>query len=415
MGDRARATLLFLLFVAAGALASVPRAGHWSGSWKQALDAGAGATVFIGPAAAGAACLAYARLRSSAMDDVLLQSRRDWMRWLQPLLVTWTLASLGLLVVAIGTTTVASLRGVPASPALLWILLPACGLLAGQAAIGAAIGYASARAWAAPAAVVLVFLLFLWTTVGPAPDFFDSGGATGSLAGMTYRPWPTAAVGVAGLALAGSVLVVAHRRLFLSSAPRRALALGVVATWVLSWWFTPDDAGERYQVLDDPPLACAGARPEVCVLADTPRPLKDLVRKVEEQAAALRGLGVALPARFVQSAYGPPADPRDGVVVLLDQSSRRVVDDERATDTLVRPAACPADYGSEPAYLLFDVRRLLGRWLQVEAGLREPRPADGDFGWLTGDRLVREDWVRSTYALLSTCRIGQLRMPDGLG
>ncbi|HVK27031.1 MAG TPA: hypothetical protein VM575_01715 [Nocardioides sp.] len=410
VGDRSRAALLLVLLVLAGAAASAPRIGDWSGSWKQALDTGAGATVFIGPVASGAACLAYARLRSSAMDDIVLQSRRDWWRWLQPLVTVWALASLALVLVALGTTSIAAARGVPASPTLFWVLLPPCGLLAGQAAIGAAIGHASARLWAAPAAVVLVFLLFLWTTVGPIPDFFDTGGATGSLAGQTYRVWPTVAVGVAGLALAGSVLVLAHPRLFLANALRSVVALGVLATWVAGWWFTPADGGERYVLLDDPPLACAGAEPQVCVLADTPRPLKDLATKVDRQAAALRAIGVALPARFVES-YGPPEDSGDGIVVLLDESPRRTVDPERATDTLVRPAACPADYADEPPFLAFDARRQLGRWLQLRAGLLEPDPESGDFAWLTGDPATQAAWVRTTYRQLSECRYDQIRLP----
>lgn len=409
VGDRVRAVLLLVLLVLAGVAASAPRFSDWSGSWKQALDTGAGATVFIGPVAAGAACLAYARLRSSAMGEIVLQSRHDWWRWLQPLVAVWALASLALVLVTIGTTSVAAARGVPASPALFWVVLPACGLLAGQAAIGAAIGHATARAWAAPAAVVLVFLLFLWTTVGPLPDFFDTGGATASLAGQTYRVWPTLATGVAGLALAGAVLVLAHPRLFLATPLRGAVALGLVTTWIAGWWFTPDDGGERYARLDDPPLACAGARPQVCVLADTPRPLTDLARKVDRQAEALRRIGVQLPARFVES-YGPPSDSSDGIVVLLDESPRRTVDEERATDTLVRPAVCPADYADEPPFLAFDARRQLGRWLQVQAGLIEPDPESGDYAWLTGDPEEQATWVRATYRQLTECRYDEIRL-----
>lgn len=409
VGDRRRAALLLVLLVLAGAAASAPRFRDWSGSWKQALDTGAGATVFIGPVAAGAACLAYARLRSSAMDDIVLQSRHDWWRWLQPLVAVWALASLALVLVTIGTTSVASAHGVPASPALSWVVVPACGLLAGQAAIGAAIGHATARAWAAPAAVVLVFLLFLWTTVGPLPDFFDTGGSTGSLAGQTYRVWPTVATGVAGLALAGAVLVLAHPRLFLARPARSVVALGLVTTWVAGWWFTPGDGGERYAQVEDPPLACAGASPQVCVLADTPRPLADLARKVDRQAEALRRIGVPLPRRFVES-YGPPSDAPDGVVVLLDESSRRTVDEERATDTLVRPAACPADHADEPPLLAFDARRQLGRWLQVQAGLLEPDAASSDHAWLTGDPEEQADWVRATYRLLAECRYDEIRL-----
>lgn len=409
VGDRPRAVLVFGLFVTAGVVATLPRADQWSGSWKQALDSGAGGTVFIGPAAAGAACLAYARLRSSAMSDILLQSRRDGWRWLQPFLTIWALASLALVVVAVATSSVAAARGAPASPTLFWILVPACGVLAGQTAIGALIGQTTGRMWAAPAAVVLVFLLFLWTTVGPSPDFFDTGGATSSLGGMTYRVWPVVAVGLAGAALAGVAVVLAHPRLFLATSVRRAIALCVGAAWIGAWWFTPGDAGERLVPMADPPLACAGAHPEVCVLADLPLPLEDLAEKVDRQAAALRSLDVRLPDRFVDRPGLPR--PGEGEVNLLEDDVRRTVDVDRATDTLVRPAVCPPDYGDEPPLLAFDARRQLGRWLQVHAGLLEPDPESSDYAWLTGDPEVQATWVRTTYRQLSECRYDEIRLP----
>lgn len=400
---------MFGLFVAAGVVSTVPRADHWSGSWKQALDSGAGGTVFIGPAAAGAACLAYARLRSSAMSDIVLQSRRGVWRWLQPLVTIWALASLALVVVTAIATSVAAARGAPASPALYWILVPACGVLAGQTAVGALLGQATGRMWAAPAAVVLVFLLFLWTTVGPSPDFFDTGGATSSLGGMTYRAWPPVALGLAGLALAGVAVVLAHPPLFLATPGRRVIAAGVGAAWIASWWFAPGDSGDRVVPIADPPLRCAGAHPQVCVLADLPLPLDDLADKVDRQAAPLRALGVRLPDRFVDTPYGPPADPRDGVVNLQEDEVRRTVDVDRATDTLVRPAACPADYAESPPVLAFDVRRQLGRWLQFRAGLLEPAAEDGDYDWLHGDPATQEAWVRTTYRQLAECRYDEVR------
>lgn len=409
VGDRPRVALLFCLLVLAGAVAIAPRADHWSGSWKQALDNGAGGTVFIGPAAAGAACLVYARLRSSSMGDIVLQSRRDWQRWLRPFVTIWALASLALVLVAVAASSVAALRGAPASPVLYWILVPACGVLAGQTALGVLIGHLTARAWAAPAAVVLVFLLFMWTTVGGAPDFFDTGGATSSLGGMTYRAWPPSAIGLAGLALAGTALVLAHPRLFLATPARRLVALGVGAAWVSAWWFTPGDAGERVAPIADPPRVCAGSQPEVCVSADLPLPLEDLARKVDQQAAPLTAIGARVPNRFVDEIGLDRPKPGEGLVNLLEDDVRRTVDVDRATDTLVRPAACPADYAEGPPVLAFDVRRQLGRWLQFRAGLLEPDPRDGDYDWLHGDPKVQEAWVRTTYRQLAECRYDEVR------
>lgn len=409
VSGRLGAVVVLVMLVAAGGTSTVPNADHWIGSWKQALDVGTGATVFIGPVAAGVACLSYARLRGSAMDDVLRQSVFDWWRWLQPLMAVWFLASLALTLVVLGATTLARMNGVPSAWSSAWIVVPAFGVLAGQAAVGAAIGYASGRLWTTPAAAVLVFLLFLWTTVGPMPDFFDTGGARGSRGGAVYLFWPAAAVGLAGIALAGVVVIVAHRRVFLATATRRVVAVGVAALWVAGWWFTPADAGDRSVEMADPPRVCAGAQPEVCVLADLPLPLKDLARKVDHQAEALRALDVTLPDRFV--VIGPTTPrPGEGWVQLLEDEVHRTVDVDRATDTLVRPALCPGDRGDEPPYVAFDARRQLGRWLQFRAGLIEPDPRDGDHDWLHGDREVQEAWVRTTYRQLAECRYDEIRL-----
>jgi len=403
--------LVLGLLVAAGALSTVSRIGDWRGSWKMALDTGAGATVFIGPVAAGVACLVYARLRSSAMSEVLLQSRRDRLCWAQPLLAIWALSLLALVVVTLATTTIASLSGVPAYPGSLWIVPCAGGVLAAQAAIGAALGYASGRPWTAPLAVVVVFLLFLWTVVGPLPELFDTGGATANLAGQRFVPVPWLAVGVAGLLLALLVVALAHRRLFLATPARRVLVALVAVGWLGTALLV--DADARYALLAEPRWSCAGVRPQVCVLEENPRPLHDLADRVDRQATALEEIGVAIPGRFVESLDDPP--PGSGVVLLLDQQGRRTVSDDLATGALTRPASCPADVGAAPGYLVDDARHLLGRWLQVRAGLREPAPDDADRAWLSGDPAVSAAWVRTTYPQLTDCALAQIRMPDGLG
>lgn len=411
LGGRRAVLLTFGLLVAAGALVASSRIGDWRGSWKMALATGAGATAFVGPVAAGVACLVYARLRSSAMSEVLRQSRRDWLRWLQPLLATWLLAFAALVVVTAATTTIAWRSGVPAYPEYLWIVLPAGGVLAAQTAIGAALGHASGRAWTAPLAVVLVFLLLLWTLTGPMPEFFDTGLVSSDLAGLRFVPEPWLAVGAAGLLLAVCVVGLAHRSLFLATAGRRVLVGLAALGWVATWWAVDSDA--QFDFLADPQWTCAGAHPEVCVHAETPRPLADLAARVDRQAAALRALDVALPARFVQTLGEQPTGT--GPINLLESASRRTVPDEIATDALTRPTSCPADTGAGPAHLSFEARHLLGRWLQVRAGLLEPRPDDADRAWLTGDPAVADAWVRTTYVQLTACAYDQLRMPDGLG
>ncbi len=411
-----RVLALLVLLTAAGAVSTVPRAGDWLGSWKQALSTGTGASVFIGPVAAGVACLVYARLRSSAMSEVILQSRRDLRCWLQPLLGVWGLACGALGVVSLATTTLAALAGAPAYPQYWWVVPASFGVLAAQVALGAAIGYASARAWLAPVAVVLVFLLFLWTVVGPVPAFFTTGGATASLAGQRFAPAGWTALGLAGLALAVVILAAAmlaarQHRLLVATWPRRAGVAAALVGW-LAGWFVVGDADRLLATEPRPALTCAGSDPEVCLFAETPRPLDDLAAKVDRQAAALQALGVPVPARFADVGTDWAAH-RGGVVVLLDEYASPTVGEDRATDTLVRPAACAADFGDEPPFAAFDARYLLGRWLQVRAGVLEPAPDAPDRAWL---RSAEADaWVSATYRRLGACAFEEIRMPDGLG
>lgn len=407
--------LLVLAFLTVVVAAVAPRASSWIGSWKQALDLTAGATALLGPVAAGAACLAYSRLRSSAARELVLQAERDWLPWLQPLLAVWGLASAVLVLAAAGATTAASVAGVPAYPRLAWVLLPAIAVLGAQTAIGAAIGYASGRAWAAPLAVVIVLLLFLWTISGPVPTLFVTGGATATLAGETFAVLPVLGPGVFALGFGWCVLAAAHRQLF-ASTPARQGVLVVAALLVgIGWWWTGGDDDARYVRVADPQLSCAGSAPEVCVLREVPRPLRDLAAKVDRQARALVELGAPVPTRFSPE-WADRAS--DGVVQLwVEEETRRTVSVDAATRTLVVPARCAADSADTPVAIPFEERHLLGRWLQVRAGVLEPDPADSDAAWLAARSVTTADqeaWVRATYRQLTECAYEDVRMPDGL-
>lgn len=397
----------WVVLLAAGVVSILPRRDDWIGSWKLALDGSAGATVFIGPVAAGLACLVYSRLRSSGVGEIIAQGRRDWWSWSQPAVGLWSLASTALLCVAVGATTASSLAGVPAYPQVLWILLPALAVLGSQVAIGAAIGWASGRPWAAPLTAVMLFLLYLWTVVGPLPEFFDSGSATSSLAGFDVVPGPWVALGVAAVALTVVVLAAAHPRLLLASWPRRAVVAAAFCGWLVGW-FTVGDSSDRYAPVADPEFTCAGAQPEVCVLAETTRPLADLARRIHSGARALRKVGAPLPDRFTEQ-WG--LEPSGDGVVILDEYSTSEVAQELVIDTLVRPARCAPDYEQGPPEEVWAARRLLGRWLEMETGRYVPAAQDHWHDWLTGPPAPREAWVRTTYGQLADCAYDQVRMP----
>lgn len=416
LGGTRTVVLLSLVLLVVAVVSLAPRAASWIGSWKQALDLAAGGTALVGPVAAGAACLAYSRLRSSAASEIILQGEWDWLRWLQPFLAVWALASAALVVVTVGATTAASLAGAPMYPQFAWIVLPALAVLGAQTAIGAAIGYASGRAWAAPMAVVIVFLLFLWTVNGPVPTLFVTGGVTGTLAGQTFAVLPVVGPGVFALGLGWCVLAAAHRRLLASTVPRLVALCFAAVLVVVGWVWTGNDNDLRYVPVADPPLACAGSAPEVCVLREVPRPLHDLATKIERQASALYAIGAPVPERFSSERS---TGVQDGVVHLwADEESRRTVGDDSVTRTLVMPARCAADRADTPVDLPFEERHLLGRWLQVRAGLLVPDPDDSDAAWLSARAVTeqqQEAWVLATYRQLVACDFAGIRMPDGLG
>lgn len=182
---------------AAGVLWLSPRFSSWIGSWKQALDLAAGSTGFIGPFAAGAACLAYARLRRSAVTELMAQGRHDLRVWVRPAVAVWSLACAALLTVALGATTLASLGGVPSYWGSVWILLPALVVVGAQTAIGAAIGFRSGRTWTAPMAVAGVYSVSLLMSSGVVPEVSTPGaspapsaGSVSSPARSGHRRWP---------------------------------------------------------------------------------------------------------------------------------------------------------------------------------------------------------------------------------
>lgn len=416
LGGRWAILAQFGALLAAGVLWVAPRSTSWVGSWKQALDFGAGATAFIGPIAAGAACLAYARLRRSALSDVLLQSQRDWWVWLQPAVAVWGLASAALLVLVVGVTGLASAAGVPSYWGSSWIVIPALAVLAAQTAIGAAVGFSSGRAWLAPLVVAGVFSISFLTSSQVIPELFNTGGVTGTLSGQVFVVRPVLMPAVAAVGIVVMVLVAAAPRLFWATWPRRGVVVLGAAALVVGWLGAPASNDDRYELLSRPPQTCSGAQPQVCVFEETPRPLADLVARVERQAAFLDDAGVSVPERFTQHYVTQDHDPSDGVVHLIgDDESSSSVSDDSATDTLVTPALCAQDYGAEPSYLAMDARHLLGRWLQVRAGIRQPARGDSDRAWLLGDDDQQEAWVRDVYRQLRTCAFEEITIPDGVG
>ncbi len=413
LGGRRTVGLQLLALLAAAAAYALGRT-EWIGSWKQALDWGAGSTALVGPVAAGCACLAYARLRSSAMHEVLLQSRHDALRWLQPFLAVWALGCAAITLLTLTTTTLASLAGVPAYPQYVWILVPAWLVLAAQTAVGAAIGWASGRPWAAPVAAVLVFLLFLWTVVGPMPAVFSTGGA-GSLTGATFRPGPAFGRGLLAIGLAGGVLALAHRPLVLAGPARRAVGVLVVGALGVGWVATPDDSDGHYGPVASPAVTCAGSAPEMCVYREIPRPLADLSARAQRLARPLLDIGVRLPSRFSQAAGQDGRVGEGWVGLMAEEESRTTVSDRSVFWSLLTPARCAPDFSDDPTPVPFAERHLIARWIGVRLGDVEPDPGDSDYRWLSGDPAVQAVWVRRTYEQLATCDFAAIRMPDGVG
>lgn len=415
LGGRRAALLELLALLGAGLLPTLSRGVDWLGSWKAALDAGLFSATLVGPLAAGLACATYVRMATSGVEPLLQSGPRPWWPWVRPALAVWGLAATAMLIVALAATTAAALAGASPFYDTCWVVVPALCVLAAQVSVGVVLGGLGQRVWLAPVSAAVTFALGVLGAVGVTPEIFRAGGLGVSFAGETFDATTLTLQAGAALGLTAGLLLLSNRRVVARSLAGR---LGVAATVVVgagAYAVLGDGVHDRYRPLDEPQLVCRGEVVTVCMARETTRPLDDLVRRMERLAPALLDLGVELPARYVQPQVAPDGGVSDGSLYLLDRELSPTVDDELVALSLATPASCPA-YRADipPPEASFTTRRLLARWLLVQAGLLEPDPDDADRAWLESGPADQRAWVVTTYDQLRSCDLDALRMPPGV-
>ncbi|KAA1427879.1 hypothetical protein [Nocardioides antri] len=411
---RVRAALLAAL-VGAGLVPVLDRDMPWLGSWKVALDQGTFSITTLGPVAAGIACSVYVRIRRSEVPELLAQARRPWLGWLAPGIGVWGLASLAVVLICAFTTTVTWAIGAHAYPDLFWVVPPALAVLAAEVAIGALIGSQVQHHWATPWAAVIVFMVYILSSVGVLPGVFRTGGVTGTLAGQTFHAPTFAWQALAGVGLAGGAMALSRWELFRVSGPvsRGATGLALVGA-VVAMFQLRGDSDERYVFAATVQYECREGEPTVCMLLETTRPLDDLSAKMRSLSDHLEAAGAQLPEQFRQRVPGEP-DPHHGFLRMRgDAVLAATVDYLTAAESLAQPAGCSAYSSDDPRVLpevWFTVDDVLVRWLLVQEG-HETAPSDGALAdWWALPRARQWPWVRATYDALRDCRLHALRLP----
>lgn len=410
-GTRVRLVTTTLVLLAAGLLASYSGGFLPAATWRQALDRGTGSTVLIGPVAAGLTAWQYARMRQAGFAEYASATRRDLAGWVGPAVLVWLQACLALVLTTAVLTLTTVVVDIPSHPGDLPIVLQAVAALATYAALGACLGTLVGQSWIAPVAVVLGYLLMLFSVWDLLPGTFDTGSATGSLVGNVFNGRVIALQGVVALGLAaafavGALTVLAARHRAVTAVLLVAVCVGAVAYVRLS-----GTGYDRYAYPDEPlALTCAGSAPEVCVFRDAPRPLEDLATELARQAAALEKLGFDVPARFQVTEFFRRNPVGVGAIAFVDdQEARSEVDPATVSDALGTPADCPAYYANTPDMRVIAVRFLLQDWLADRLGVRRADP-DSELGrWMRSPEGLA--WARTVYPRLAACEFDGLTVP----
>jgi hypothetical protein len=406
---------LVVVMIAAGLVPVLSRRAEWLGSWKMALDQGTFSITLVGPVAAGIACAVYVRFRRSGVPDLLSQAGRPWVGWITPAFGVWILASLAVILICAFTTTATWAVGAHAYPELSWVVPAALIVLGAQIAIGALMGSQIPHYWAVPWAGVIVFTLYILSSVGVLPGVFRTGGVTGSLAGETFAARPIWLQALAALGIAVAAMALSWWDLFrISSLPHRVGVVVVLCGAIPALLQLPADSDLRYAPQAVVDYDCRDGRPTVCMLEETTRPLDDLAAAMQRLARPLLAAGARLPDRFTQSTH-LAMDPSDGVINLDDELSAEV-SVEAAARSLSVPAACPAYSSDDPdafPEVLFAVRDVLVRWILVQDGQETPPSGDHPTAdWWALPLEQQRPWVRSTYDALRDCRLFDLHLPS---
>jgi hypothetical protein len=374
------------------------RARPWTSEWMWAVYQYHFLTVLLAPVAVGIAAWEGTRLaRASdtlgAAGRVLPALAASWAA-----LYGWVLAAylVGLLAV-IG---VVKASGTPGWPGLaeLATLAPPLSLLAGDMAVGIALGWRLRSVLTAPAAAVAVFgLTILFYSNGPT-NLVEVGGATDSLVGLVPRASRQAAQVAWYAALGGFALLLAEQcpgwpRM---RARRLRVSSGVVAVAALLLLLTIGGPEFDRRPVD---LRCHGPEPLICLAPGYDRRSGAIREAVVPYVRALKDAGLPLPGRFVQLGERPPDEPRTAILPV-----QLVLGDRSLASSAVLSAFVPSGCDVAGDRRTGDSFIGLSYWIEARAA---GRPFDDNptlpMVLRTGSAEQQRTWLRSAIDTLAAC------------
>jgi hypothetical protein len=394
------------------ALVLLSRGAPWRGEWAWSVDYTLGTTVLTGPLTAGAAAL-----RSAGEGRRALLYESTPRGWLAPVLAAgWAAAWVTTVFALTLAAALAATWSVPHGGPVPWtVVLVGPLLLCWYAALGAFTGRLAPHLVTGPATAVLAFGIGLLGAIGAGPNVLRHGPSTGSLAGLTWD----------GTVLLGQVAVLAGLGLVLTAASVRPIgarprwvavvaATGVVGSGVglISLGQTGD---ERFVRSDEAASVCAGVRPVVCVAPSNRRALDSRSAQMGRVATALYDVGAAVPERFDQELPYQRPSPDHGFFALKPDANDPHTTVTEAAAALTTPGGCPQWWAPVgPPWRAFAAQALLQGWLMRRAGVENlsvlglGRRAES---WLAASSAAQDDWIRTTYAELGSCRLDRLALP----
>lgn len=392
-----------VLLHAASWFAMVAHGTDWTGAWMNAVDAVAGSVIITGPLVAGLTANTYARLRLTALPDLVVASVQPVREWYEPALRFWSLAVVNLVVLLGEAAVLVAVAGPHLFGRALLILPISSLVLAAHVLVGMAIGLNLGPRIAGAVAGTVSFGLFLLSVARLAPDSFNAAGAGSVLVGEQYRAPVLLALGAMALTTAIAIASATGWNARFRRSRFLLAALGIAGAMALS---SGDlvDLDNRYESVRVP-LTCRGSDPQVCVPADAPRSLAAAASGMHRFSEPLLAAGVELPARWVYS-WGQRQPRSDGRLRLYDRvvlGSR--VPTSSLVDSLTLPAWC-ADGGETERIL--EVRLLLAHWIGFRNGMGRGH-SSVPASWFASS--PSEAWVRATYAKLRRCDLAALTFP----
>jgi len=178
-------------------------------------------------------------------------------------------------------------------------MIPALLSLLAFAAVGAAVGMLW-PSWVAPPLLTILMYVLTAAVQGALPDpLVRFGGSTSLLLGLTFRKDVLAGQ-------VGWLVVITIGAIALAAMPRQRgyqsrsmTAIAVVAAVACAGVLLGSRGDLRFAT-ERPAFVCAGARPQVCVVADFADQLDTQHAEVTGAAHLVERLGVELPTRFEQ-------------------------------------------------------------------------------------------------------------------